>query len=204
MLNAEEKSKIHAYIHRLIEELESQTREGNFSEQERVAQAVNLTVNKLTPESNMLITSIYEMQKKHTLEKLLFTSTANQAAFYEFNIQKQLRQKFSYTVPDQIDYHMGGKMIYAYASAGAVAVVGGVVSICMESAVPVCVACIFAGIMATVVYIMSQQQKRGVDILIREYLRDVEASMFAWVDSIEVYYDQQIANLERRLLENHG
>lgn len=174
------------------------------TEPELINMTVTMAVNKFTVESKMLTTSVYNMLSKRTLAKPFFQASQNQAAFYELNLPKQLRQKFDYTVPQHIDYQEAQKQVYAYVGAGAVAAAGGVVSICMESWVPVTVAVLLAGIMAAVLYTNSQKRKQNVERLIQEYLDAIEMSMMDWVGSIEEYYDKQIAVLERKVLENNG
>ena len=207
MLSTDEKARIRDHIHSQAEEIlrkAQDNRRSGMPEAQLIEQTVTLAVNKFTVESKMLTTSVYNMLSKHTLAKPLFQNPMNQMAFYELDLPKQLRQKFDYTVPQHIDYQKAQKQVYAYVGAGAVAATGGVVSICMESWVPVTVAVLIAGIMAAVLYTNSQKRKQNVEQLIQEYLDAIEASMMDWVGSIEEYYDKQTAVLERKVLENNG
>ena len=205
MLSADEKARIQEHIHSQTEEImhwAQNSKRNGTTEPELINMTVTMAVNKFTVESKMLTTSVYNMLSKRTLAKPFFQASQNQAAFYELNLPKQLRQKFDYTVPQHIDYQEAQKQVYAYVGVGAVA--GGVVSICMESWVPVTVAVLLAGIIAAVLYTNSQKRKQNVERLIQEYLDAIEASMMDWVGSIEEYYDKQIAVLERKVLENNG
>ena len=207
MLNAEEKATVRSCIHSEVLEIMQgvqKSKKIGTPDAELIDQAVNMSVNRFTVESKMLITSVYSMMSKRTLATPFFQKSENQVAFYELNLPKQLRQKFDYTVPQHIDYQEAQKQVYAYAGAGAVAAAGGVVSICMENWGPVTVAVLLAGIIAAVLYTNSQKRKQNVERLIQEYLDAIEASMMDWVGSIEEYYDKQIAVLERKVLENNG
>ena len=209
MFAPEEKEKIRRHIDKLIEELQASARR---AQAEGVAgrvlldQTVHATVNRITPESKMLLSGIYDILMKKTLKKELYNIPRNKAAFYDQNILKDLNEKFIFDIPSHIDYEESNATIRQWIRTGVVMLVGGVISIFVKTVVPVSIAAVIAGLMAV---LLKDGKRTGegiaksdkIDALLRVYFQNVRQSLLAWVDGIDAYYDEKIAELERKLVE---
>ena len=85
-------------------------------------------------------------------------------------------------------------------------VVGGVISITMKTLMPVGIAALIVAVMAILLRggIFRRRGGAGRDsvaALLDAYFQNVTQSLCAWVDSIDAYYDEKIAELERKLVE---
>lgn len=161
--------------------------------------AVRTTVNRVTPESKMLLSSVYNMLSKKTLSGPLYQSPQNMAAFYERNILGDLTAGFSFDVPNHIDYEETRQLLNRWTASGAVVVAGGVISVTMKNVVPVAVAVLLAGIMLLLTKDRPVSGSREVNDLIAEYLGEVRQSLMCWIHEIEKYYDDEVCKLEKEL-----
>ena len=209
MFAPEEKEKIRRHIDKLIEELQASTRRAQAegaNGRVLLDQTVYTTVNRITPESKMLLSGVYNILMKKTLEKELYNIPRNKAAFYERNILKELNAKFIFDVPAHIDYEESNATIRQWIRSGAVILAGGVISIFVKTVVPVSIAAVIAGLMAV---LLKDGKRTGegiaksdkIDALLQVYFQNVRQSLLAWVDGIDAYYDEKIAELERKLVE---
>lgn len=208
MLDHEAREKIRQHIARLMEEVRTDARAAQSAGvrgRARIDQAVRTTVSRLAPESQMLLSDIYNILVKKTLAKDLYRIQRNKAAFYERNIRKDLNAKFVFDIPVQIDYEESKVVVNRWIGAGAVLLVGGVISISMETLVPIGIAVVLAGLMVVLLgdgsLLRGRADDSKVGALLCAYFQNVEQSLLVWVDSIAAYYDAEIAELERKLVE---
>ena len=206
MLTHDEKEKIRQHIDRLIKSLRTDARSSGLEGRALLDQTVRATVNRLTPESKMLLSGVYNILVKKTLAKQLYSIPRNQAAFYELNILTELNEKFVFDIPAQIDYEESRAALNKWVGSGAVMVVGGVISITMKTLMPVGIAALIVAVMAILLRggIFRRRGGAGRDsvaALLDAYFQNVTQSLCAWVDSIDAYYDEKIAELERKLVE---
>lgn len=205
MLKSDDKIKIEKYIKKIINELANDAKESIASEmtdKEVIDRITKVTVNKVTPESKMIMSSVYKMLSRETLSEELFQNTENKAAFYQINILNDLNNRFVFDVPDKIDYSESKNELDKWIKGGSVAVVviGGAVSIKFKSLVPfgISLAVAIAAIMGLIIYNKNHSNnKTNINSLISEYLRSVQTSLMAWVESIESYYDERIEELKK-------
>ena len=204
MLGNNDRKKIQEYVEKILNSIYSSAKENiesGMSTQDVIDNAVNLTVNKLTPESKMILSSVYNMLMKETLEKPLYQNAQNKAAFYLRDILKDLNAKFSFEVPARIDYEESKSLINKWTAAGAICIGGGVVSITMKNAIPIVIAVIIAGVM---LYLLRDKpatgNKQDIDALVKEYLKNVKSTLMSWVDEISAYYDGEIKELEKGMI----
>ncbi|MCR5769708.1 MAG: hypothetical protein K6G87_00590 [Butyrivibrio sp.] len=204
MLENNDREKIQEYVEKILKSIYSSVKkniESGMSNQDVIESAVNLTVNKLTPESKMVLSSVYNMLMENTLKKPLYQNAQNKAAFYSRDILKDLNTKFSFEVPAHIDYEESKSLINKWTVAGAICVGGGVVSITMKNAIPIVIAVIIAGVM---LYLLrdkpSAGNKQDISTLIKEYLKNVKATLMSWVDEISAYYDEEVKELEKGMI----
>ena len=204
MLENNDREKIQEYVEQILKSIYFSVEkniESGMSNQDVIDSAVKLTVNKLTPESKMILSSVYNMLMEKTLAKPLYQNVQNKAAFYSRDIFKDLNTKFSFEVPAHIDYKASKSLINKWTVTGAVCVGGGVVSITMKNAIPIAIAVVIAGIM---LYLLRDKPAIGtnqdIGALIKEYLKNVKATMMSWVDEISAYYDGEIKELEKRMI----
>ena len=83
MLNAEEKATVRSCIHSEVLEIMQgvqKSKKIGTPDAELIDQAVNMSVNRFTVESKMLITSVYSMMSKRTLATPFFQKSENQVA----------------------------------------------------------------------------------------------------------------------------
>ena len=204
MLENNDREKIQEYVEKILKSIYSSVKkniESGMSNQDVIDSAVNLTVNKLTPESKMILSSVYNMLMEKTLTKPLYENPQNKAAFYSRDILKDLNTKFSFEVPAHIDYEESKSLINKWTAAGAICVGGGVVSITMKNAIPIVIAVIIAGVM---LYLLRDKpatgNKQDISVLIKEYLKNVKATLMSWVDEISAYYDGEVKELEKGMI----
>lgn len=204
MLENNDREKIQEYVEKILKSIYSSVKkniESGMSNQDVIDSAVNLTVNKLTPESKMILSSVYNMLMEKTLAKPLYQNAQNKAAFYSRDILKDLNTKFSFEVPAYIDYEESKSLINKWTAAGAICVGGGVVSITMKNAIPIVIAVIIAGVM---LYLLRDKpatgNKQDISVLIKEYLKNVKATLMSWVDEISAYYDGEVKELEKGMI----
>ena len=204
MLENNDREKIQEYVEKILKSIFSSVKkniESGMSNQDVIDSAVNLTVNKLTPESKMILSSVYNMLMEKTLAKPLYQNAQNKAAFYSRDILKDLNTKFSFEVPAHIDYEESKSLINKWTAAGAISVGGGIVSITMKNAIPIVIAVIIAGVM---LYLLRDKpatgNKQDISVLIKEYLKNVKATLMSWVDEISAYYDGEVKELEKGMI----
>lgn len=204
MLENNDREKIQEYVEKILKSIYSSVKkniESGMSNQDVIDSAVNLTVNKLTPESKMILSSVYNMLMEKTLAKPLYQNAQNKAAFYSRDILKDLNTKFSFEVPAHLDYEESKSLINKWTVAGAICVGGGVVSITMKNAIPIVIAVIIAGVM---LYLLRDKpatgNKQDISVLIKEYLKNVKATLMSWVDEISAYYDGEVKELEKGMI----
>ena len=204
MLENNDREKIQEYVEKILKSIYSSVKkniESGMSNQDVIDNAVNLTVNKLTPESKMILSSVYNMLMEKTLAKPLYQNAQNKSAFYSRDILKDLNAKFSFEVPNHIDFEESKALINKWTAAGAICIGGGVVSITMKNAVPIVIAIVIAGVM---LYLLRDKpatgNKQDINALIKEYLKNVKATMMSWVDEISAYYDGEVNELEKGMV----
>ena len=208
MLDNKNKKKIEEYIDKLIKEIyldvQKDMAQGVRGKQ-LIDKTINLTVNKLTPESKMILSSTYNMLMKDTFSKDLFKDVQNKSAFYELDIFKDLNSKFIFDIPKNINYEDSEIIINKWVASGTVTIIGGLISIPTKSFIPVGIAIILAGIMAILLkddikFNSGKSSNDDVDLLIKEYLKNIKESLILWIRSIEKYYDDKLGELERELV----
>ena len=200
MLDNKKKQKLEKYIDNIIKDIKADIeryKKLGISNKQLIDKVINLTVNKFTPESKIILASIYDMLKENTLSSDKYAQVKNKAAFYKINILKELNEKFNFEVPDYIDYKESSKLINKWTESGAVVIAGGVVSITLNTLIPIGIGTIIAGIMAFVL----KDESKSMNETINEYLESIKKSILLWIESIERYYDQRIEELEREMVQ---
>ena len=137
-----------------------------------------------------------------TLSEESFQNPENRTAFYQMDILKELNNKFSFDVPDKINYSESKNELDKWIKSGsaAVVIVGGAVSVKFKSFVPfgISLAIVIVAIMGLLVSNKSRSNdKTNINLLISEYLASVQTSLMAWIKSIESYYDERIEELKK-------
>ena len=200
MLDNKKKQKLEKYIDNIIKDIKADIeryKKLGISNKQLIDKVINLTVNKFTPESKIILASIYDMLKENTLSSDKYAQVKNKAAFYKINILKELNEKFNFEVPDYIDYKESSKLINKWTESGAVFITGGVISITLNTLIPIGIGTIIAGIMAFVL----KDESKSMNETINEYLESIKKSILLWIESIERYYDQRIEELEREMVQ---
>lgn len=157
------------------------------------------TISKFTPESKMLLSSVYNMLMERTLKEEFFTNSHNKASFYEMNIFKELNEKFNFEIPSKIEYEESERKINEWIKAGIITIIGGVISISLKKASPIIVAVVIAGFMTVINKNKENNKKEDLTALVKEYLESVKQSLLSWVDSIAEYYDKRVEELKSQL-----
>ena len=204
MLKSSYKIKIKNYIQKIIDGLMKDTKESiasGMSDKQVIERITRATVNKLTPESKMIMSSVYNMMVDDTLADDIFQNPENKTAFYQMDILKDLNSKFIFEVPDKIDYQESKRELDNWIKCGSIAVVvGGVVSIKFKSFIPVGIsfAVVLAAIMGMIIFNNSKKgNSTNINALVFEYLNSVQESLLEWIDTIENYYDEKIEQLKK-------
>lgn len=204
MLENNDKQKLEQYIDKIIKGIQTDANKNiksGMSDKQLIDKVINVTVNKFTPESKMILSSTYNMLMEHTLSSVKYSDTEKKAAFYEMDILKELNGKFIFEIPKDINYKESRKEINKWVKSGAVVIVGGLISISLESWIPIGIAIVIVGIMALVLKDEHKSDSKGIDAVISEYLMNVKQSVLLWINSIEKYYDARVAQLEREMID---
>ena len=61
---------------------------------------------------------------------------------------------------------------------------------------PVCIAVLIAGLMMFIGS-SSNNKKNDIHAIINEYFESIRKALFNWVETIELFYDQQIREIEK-------
>lgn len=202
MLSKEEKKKIEEHIAKLTNDILSDTINSvnsGVSKKKIIDDCIMYTVSKFTPESKMLLSSVYNMLMERTLKEEFFTNSHNKASFYEMNIFKELNEKFNFEIPSKIEYEESERKINEWIKAGIITIIGGVISISLKKASPIIVAVVIAGIMRVINKNKENNKKEDLTALVKEYLESVKQSLLSWVDSIAEYYDERVNELKKEL-----
>ena len=202
MLSKEEKKKIEEHIAKLTNDILSDTINSvnsGVSKKKIIDDCIMYTVSKFTPESKMLLSSVYNMLMERTLKEEFFTNSHNKASFYEMNIFKELNDKFNFEIPSKIEYEESERKINEWIAAGIITIIGGVISISLKKASPIIVAVVIAGIMTVINKNKENNKKEDLTALVKEYLENVKQSILSWVDSIAEYYDERVNELKKEL-----
>lgn len=204
MLQSDEKIKIEQYITKISEGIFGEAKkciQNGMSDKQVIDRIITITVNKFTPESKMAMSSAYNMMMEHTLAKPIFQTAQNKAAFYDMDILKELNSKFNFNVPKHINYEESKAEMNKWIKAGAVVVVGGLISIPTKSLIPIGIAVIVAGVMLLLLKDSKNGKTQDITHLIQKYLNDVTKTMMHWLNTVEGYYDERVASLERELVK---
>ena len=202
MLSKEEKNKIEEHIAKLTNDILSDARNSvnsGVSKKKIIDDCIMYTVSKFTPESKMLLSSVYNMLMERTLKEEFFTNSHNKALFYEMNIFKELNEKFNFEIPSKIEYEEKENKINIWFVDVVITVIGGVISISLKKASPIIVAVVIAGIMTVINKNKENNKKEDLTALVKEYLESVKQSILSWVDSIAEYYDERVNELKKEL-----
>ena len=202
MLSKEEKNKIEEHIAKLTSDILSDARNSvnsGVSKKKIIDDCIMYTVSKFTPESKMLLSSVYNMLMERTLKEEFFTNSHNKASFYEMNIFKELNEKFNFEIPSKIEYEEKENKINIWFVDVVITVIGGVISISLKKASPIIVAVVIAGIMTVINKNKENNKKEDLTALVKEYLESVKQSILSWVDSIAEYYDERVNELKKEL-----
>lgn len=202
MLESNEKQMIEVRVEKLLGSIrqDAEYAKGNGTKPTDIIDRVTRqTINQMTPESKMLLSSAYNMMMKHTLADPHFQSPQDKARFFEANILKRINAKFDFSIPSKIHYEEAQTTYQQLAAAGAVISVGGVISIVRSSWLPMGIATILAAIMTCVLKANSTTSAPRSDVskIIEEYLQKVQQSFMLWIDEIERFYDEEVERLKK-------
>lgn len=199
MLAGNEKSKICEHLDKVLQSIQldaTQSMRKGVASSDVIARVTTLTANKIAPQSKILLSSAYNMMMKRTLSEPLFSSDQNKAAFYEADILKEITSKFDFAVPNEINYQKDYATLKTLAFSGAVVVAGGLIGITLTSWIPVGIAVVLAGIMGIVIKSKCGISNNNLQQIITEYLQSVRRSFMLWIDAIESFYDNKVAELK--------
>ncbi|MBO1869755.1 hypothetical protein J4O15_02020 [Lachnoanaerobaculum sp. Marseille-Q4761] len=202
MLQIDENAKIEQYINKISEGIYQEAKkfiQSGMSDQQIIDKVISIAVKKFTPESKMVMSSVYNMMMEHTLANPIFQNAQNKAVFYERDILKELNSKFLFDVPKYIDYEESKAEIKKWIAAGVIVIVGGIISIPTNNLIPIEIAIIVAGVMLFILNDLGKKTKHDISKLIKEYLHDVKKMMMEWLNTVQVYYDECVYELEKEL-----
>ena len=184
MLQSDERVKIEQYINKISEGIYKEAKkciQSGMSDKQVIDKVINVTVKKFTPESKMIMSSVYNTMMEHTLAKPLFQTAQNKAAFYERDILKDLNSKFLFDVPNHINYEESKTEMKKWIADGVVVVTGGIISFSTKSLIPIGIAIIVVGVMLFILKDENSRPKQDISTLIQEYLNDVAKTMMEWL-----------------------
>lgn len=135
MLQDNEIKKVEKYLDDLLDEIASDAKKNinqGMSDKEVIDKTVSLSVNKLTPECKMIISSVCYTMQKETLKKEMYNNPSNKFAFRERNIIKEISDRFDFTVPDDIDWETNNLYKTEFGITGGVSLAGAIASMYMK------------------------------------------------------------------------
>ena len=200
MLASDEKSKVCEQLDKALQSIQQdamQSMKKGIASSDIINRVTTLTVNKIAPQSKMLLSSAYNMMMVRTLSDPFFSDSQNKAAFYEADILKEITSKFDFAVPTEINYQRDYSTLKTLAASGAVVVAGGLIGVTLKSWIPVGIAVVLAGIMEFVIKSKCRISNNNLNQLITEYLQNVKRSFMLWIDAIESFYDNKVAELKK-------
>ena len=200
MLASDEKSKVCEQLDKALQSIQQdamQSMKRGIASSDIINRVTTLTVNKIAPQSKMLLSSAYNMMMVRTLSDPFFSDSQNKAAFYEADILKEITSKFDFAVPTEINYQRDYSTLKTLAASGAVVVAGGLIGVTLTSWIPVGIAVVLAGIMEFVIKSKCRISNNNLNQLITEYLQNVKRSFILWIDAIESFYDNKVAELKK-------
>ena len=200
MLASDEKSKVCEQLDKALQSIQQdamQSMKKGIASSDIINRVTTLTVNKIAPQSKMLLSSAYNMMMVRTLSDPFFSDSQNKAAFYEADILKEITSKFDFAVPTEINYQRDYSTLKTLAASGAVVVAGGLIGVTLTSWIPVGIAVVLAGIMEFVIKSKCRISNNNLNQLITEYLQNVKRSFMLWIDAIESFYDNKVAELKK-------
>lgn len=200
MLASDEKSKVCEQLDKALQSIQQdamQSMKRGIASSDIINRVTTLTVNKIAPQSKMLLSSAYNMMMVRTLSDPFFSDSQNKAAFYEADILKEITSKFDFAVPTEINYQRDYSTLKTLAASGAVVVAGGLIGVTLTSWIPVGIAVVLAGIMEFVIKSKCRISNNNLNQLITEYLQNVKRSFMLWIDAIESFYDNKVAELKK-------
>lgn len=203
MLSNSERNQIREYIGKVCQEIYKnalENIENGMKDKDVVNQVSIMTVNRMVPESKMVLSSVYSMLADITLSEDLFQDPLNESKFRGMNLESELRGKFNFTVPDKIAYKKSEEQIDLWIKGGAIAV-GGAMSITLKSLIPIGIAALLVGLMAISIRGQGSAEDKTVEVLIKKYLEKVGESVMQWVAAIEDYYEERVNELKESLTE---
>lgn len=205
MLSKEDLSKVEKHIDSVINEIRQSVSliPTGMSERKRLDEIVKITVNKVTPESKMILSGVCKQLTGATIVKTFYSDPKIKAAFYKEDIAKQINDSFDFTVPDQIDFDEISIEVKKLIGGGAIVIgASGVVSIVTINWGPVVTTTTVVGVAAVIaaiyLYIYKNKKKSEADVLVDQYFLSVKASLMSWINSIEEYYDKKVSEFERQ------
>ena len=202
MLQIDEKAKIEQYINKISEGIYQEAKkfiESGMSNQQIIDKVISIAVKKFTPESKMIMSSVYNMMIDHTLSNPIFQNAQNKAVLYERDILKELNSKFLFNVPEYIDYEESKVEIKKLIASGVIVIVGGVISITSNNLITIGIATIVAGVIFFIYNDWDKKTEYDISKLIKEYLYNVKETMLEWLNTVQVYYDECVYELEKEL-----
>ena len=204
MLKNSDKNKVENYIQKIIDGLLDDTNKSIISgmgDKQVIDRITKATVNKISHESKMIISSVYNMLMNDTLSEDFFQEPSNKALFYELNILKKINNKFNFEVPTHINYKESKKELDTLIKAGNITIVtiGGIVSIKFKSFFPIGISVIIALAITFGIILLNNKtnNKSNINNIIFEYLNGIKKGLLAWIKTIEIYYDEQIEELKK-------
>ena len=198
MLRAFDRKRLEDYIDSFLNEIrilaENDIKKG-YSKSIIVNNVINMTVEKVTPETKMLLTSTYYLLEEQTLEKEIYSNPHNKAAFYERDILKELEEKFDFKIPENFTLNEGREKIKKLEVAGVIVVSSGAISLLLDSFVPLGlgVGIVLVGIMA---YTIQNNSKNNIEKTVNIYLSNVKNTLMQWILNIVDFYESKVKELE--------
>ncbi len=209
MLSKEDKAKMESHIDSVIREIEKMVDNlpEYFRGRRKIDEVITLTVNKITPESKMILSGVCNQLTKATLSQEKYSDAKIRAEFHKLDISGSIGQHFNFEVPEKIDYEEIDLQIKKLISAGVIVIsASGVVSICFKNWKPIAITSAVVAIAAVIVavgmHFYKKAKRKDADILIAQYLKSVKESLVLWVSSVEEYYDSSVKEFEGKVFAN--
>jgi hypothetical protein len=186
-------------MHSRIVEIAHET--GN---REQIAEAIcNYAGSYLSAESKSLMSSLYKVLSEETLGKEPFVTARNRNKFYEKDIWAMIFDRYSFEAPGKINYAQVDEKLAALPVPLATAGLGVVLSIALSKVIIIPIALVVAGGL----YYFLRENKKTLNTdnfvsAIDVYLERIKRELLEWLENIEDFYHQQVAEVIKTLESN--
>lgn len=191
------KMEIETKIERLLSEIEKETLNNEIETIEDIEKLCLGISSKITVKSKGIMSSLYTILSKETLEQEIFRKNANANAFYELDLRSKIYEKYNFDSAYKIDFNGMSSQFIAGGTAVGTTSMGVALSLSLTQAIIIPIALIVGvGLYIIIKKHVDNKNKREY---ITQYIRGLKCELLKWFDNIESYYNKEVNKLIKKL-----